>query len=359
MKKQHIYSLIGLFAISILFLSCGDGQNTGTTASVTTQAKDDSADQKKNNTIFWQLQENVKEVREVNYLPKEENGSYVKGERHSGTDYKFNEEGNLVELTNYDKYGNETDITGYRYNDQGYMAEEITYYPDGSKGMRTSYKYDAAGNVIEKQEIEPRGGMRGEDKIYTYQYDKNGNLMKEKLLMKFQDSGDSSIFITGYLRDKNGIMTGKELSGDDGLLRKYAYKADENGNPTEETEFFPDGKPARKNIMKYNEKGEEIEIARYDADGVLNVQEVKTYDADGNCTSEQVLNADGELVRGVKYSFDEMGNILSLEQMFGERQGTETVYRYKYDDNKNWLQREDVVDERLTYVIEREIDYYN
>ncbi len=89
MKKQLIHSLIGLFAISILFLSCRDGQSTG--ASVTTQTKDDSADQKKNNTVFWQLQENVKELREVNYLPKEENNSYVKGERHSGTDYKFNE----------------------------------------------------------------------------------------------------------------------------------------------------------------------------------------------------------------------------------------------------------------------------
>lgn len=312
----------------------------------------------KNNLDFWDLRGEVKEVKEIQYALNEQDGEVVKGEKRSILVSQFNRDGGLVEFTEYDAGEEAKEITAYRYNTGGFLTEEIHYYPDGTRGARFTYKYDDRNNLIEHNELQPVGGLKGEDKKYTYKYDSYNNLVEEKLYLRYHDVEENTVFTTEYKLDKSGFVVGKSFSNDDGLLRKYVYTVDDSGNALEEKEYFTDGALARVNRMKYDTDGNMTEMAQYDIDGNLQQKQIMTFNTHGNALSSRTYDADEKLLREFVYEYDERNQPVNFTQIFGERASMETITEYVYDSVGNWVSKQDYADGDLTYVAERMISYY-
>src|SRR5688572_16438170 len=76
-------------------------------------------------------------------------------------------------------------------------------------------------------------------------------------------------------------------------------------------------KMASRNVFKYDEKGNMIELANYKADGKLNSTFKSIYDANGNLVSEQTLLGDGKVDLTSTIKTDAKGNKIEQEDKRG------------------------------------------
>lgn len=96
-----------------------------------------------------------------------------------------------------------------------------------------------------------------------------------------------------------------------------------------ETIHFPGDskKSSSKNVFKYDDKGNRIELANYRADGKLNSTLKSTYDANGNITGEQTLLGNGTVDFTSVIKTDSKGNRVEQDD---KRAGNNVLFNYKY-----------------------------
>ena len=96
-----------------------------------------------------------------------------------------------------------------------------------------------------------------------------------------------------------------------------------------ETVSFPGDskKSSSKNVFKYDDKGNRIELANYRADGKLNSTLKTAYDDNGNVTSEQTLLGDGKVDFTSVIKTDSKGNRVEQDDT---RAGNNILFNYKY-----------------------------
>ena len=93
--------------------------------------------------------------------------------------------------------------------------------------------------------------------------------------------------------------------------------------------------------------------------GDLRTKYISKYNEDGNRTEETFYNADGELGGKYKYQYDEDGNITESTSYNADGEiDMKSKYQYEYDKLKNWIVKTTYKDDKLTEIIEREIEYY-
>ncbi|MFJ1427832.1 hypothetical protein ACILD6_04405 [Capnocytophaga canimorsus] len=91
-------------------------------------------------------------------------------------------------------------------------------------------------------------------------------------------------------------------------------------------------------LCVYNEKGDIIEINRYNSDGSLNWKGVYKYDNKGNKIEENGYNSDGSFVSKMIYKYDDKDNL--IEENWSDSSGN--IYdgpTYKYDDKGNQIEK--------------------
>ena len=233
-------------------------------------------------------------------------------------------------------------ITAWEY------TKEATLFYDEKTGEFTHKKvrtYDHKGNLIQ---------IKGKDFLKTYTYDKNG----QEIEMHYDDYTDieySSSSSSEY--DENGNLLKNESVDADGNvmwseINEYneknetiSSKMGENENNLEETVHHGE----------YNEENEDESIEEndnkyvYDDNGNVLKSEY-SYDSttvsyemtynDANQTLTEVRKSkDGNYsyVRSAKYTYDNKGNIATLEKHWGDNDNYSYGIRYKYtyDDKGN------------------------
>ena len=139
---------------------------------------------------------------------------------------------------------------------------------------------------------------------------------------------------------------------------KYRYETfkeyDDNGNSIEQNRYNSDGELDEKWTSKYDDKGNEIKSNLYNSDGELEDKYTFEYDYKGNMI--EMNWSRGTLT----FEYDDKGNI-NEENYYnsdGELKDKKT-YEYQFDDNKNWIKKIIVKDDKATFIIEREIEYYD
>ena len=157
-------------------------------------------DKNKNDLDDLNLNGKVKLLKETSYSVVEKFGEPIKDEFESQTEYIFNEE--------------------------GFYKEYNFFYGDGESNHKRKHKYDDDGNLIEKSEYDTKGELRGKSK---FKYDDDGNLIEEiiydndeefwgKIKFKYDD---------GNMIEESNYATNGELIG------KWKYKNDDDGNMIE------------------------------------------------------------------------------------------------------------------------------
>lgn len=184
---------------------------------------------------------------------------------------------------------------------------ESTEYTDDKKTSVTTYEYDKYGNETSGYRISYLDDKE-EEESYTFErsYDEAGNIIVEK----------------GY---------------HDGVFNyHYGYEYDENGNKVKEISYKKDGMISSYYIYKYDDKNNLIEYIVYKGNGTLVSTIRYTYDGNGNKKVKEHRTT-GEALGGAGYSwenyeYDENGNLIHILEHNSERS---CVDEYQYDEAGN------------------------
>ena len=96
----------------------------------------------------------------------DETGEVMKHSLSSRIIYKYDEQGNEIEMNNHNSDGSLRARYTYKYDEQGNEIEQNIYNSDGSLSSRYKYKYDEQGNEIEQNIYNSDGSLRAR---YTVQ----------------------------------------------------------------------------------------------------------------------------------------------------------------------------------------------
>ena len=277
MKWSNFYAI--LFFAAIFFTSCSDdadkkesssteesSNSTATNSSVAEQV----AEQKKPDIAVQGLKGKV-EVMSESFYPAE--GSKKGSSRNV---FKYNANGNIVELANYKSDGKVNSTVKSTYDSTGTLIKEETLLGNGTVDLVSTIKTDAKGNKIEQEDTRPMGNVLFNYK-YNYKYDEKGQLI-ERIAYR----------------------------GNGALLFKYTFKYDDKGNKTEWIQSASDGSVTGKVIYKYNEKNNLVEDIQYNKDGQVKATYTYSYEFDkkGNWIRQKKMQ-DGKVIetkeRDIKY----------------------------------------------------------
>lgn len=145
----------------------------------------------------------------------------------------YDEEGEPLVSVSYtcDLNGNETERTEYTYDEEWNILEITTTDADGTETI--TYEYDSAGNLLSNGTC-------------NYEYDADGNL-----LWKIQYDEDGSVWRkTEYTYDANGNLLREIKYAEDGSVRsKTEYTYDADGNLLQE-DYYKDGELNRQTFCE-------------------------------------------------------------------------------------------------------------
>lgn len=163
------------------------------------------------------------------------------------TGYKIIENNEKIEVTKYDRNGNEIyhkteDSTTYhKYNENNQILEIKFEYRDGvSNEKKTDYTYyEYDGKLLKKIIYKNDPSSKEKDHELLFEYDERGNQIKKIEPRKEATTGDndSSKRTTFYFYDENNRLI-KEISPDY-VVTEYIYN--EKGNLIEEKTYTPLG----------------------------------------------------------------------------------------------------------------------
>jgi len=247
MKWPNLYAFL-LFAV-IFFSSCSDNadeKNSPTTnESVSnTPTNPSTAEQKRSDIAVQGLKGKVEVMSE----------SLLQGEGSKKTNsknvFKYDANGNMVELSNYNADGKVISTIRSTYDASGILIKEETILGNGNVDLVSAIKTDAKGNKIEQQDVRPMGNIEFNYKYY-YTYDKKGQLTER---IAYRGNGT--------------------------FLFKYVFNYDDNGNRTEWIQHGSDSSVVGKVIYKYNEKNNLAEQTEYNGDGSVKAMYTFSYEFD-------------------------------------------------------------------------------
>ena len=229
-----------------------------------------------------------------------------------------------------------------RYNPKGYIQEEVIY-----GNNYTEYKYDEQGLLKEtisfskvflnKKELSGTG---------TYKYNNKKQLIEISTIY-WSFLFDTAIGISSYEYNELGQMSTYK-SGD----YQYKYKYDTKGNKIEDITYTNEVITARRkytydinnnmiNKLTYEKSGES-RLTRYEYDNQENVTKKSTsfkiITDDFNWTNED----------GSEFEPDEQEYDMKIE----------ITYKYKYDENMNWISKVQYMNGKPQIITERTIKYY-
>jgi hypothetical protein len=233
MKELKLNILV--LNVLLIVISCGNQENI------------------KNDLTDNNLKGKVKSVDEALYIPIEKFGNVEKGELDLGHYRSYDEHGNEVSYTVYNKYRRDLqDTIIYAYQKNGLPLEYSHYKKDGKLDSKIVCKYDDKWNRIELNVLNSDGKVKYKN---LYSYDGNGNRIKWECF-------------------KSGsILNNTET---------YIY---DNKNRIVKIVFYKrDGSLYSENIFQYNENGEVIEDHQYIANdkSYKSHYEYKSFDKYGN-----------------------------------------------------------------------------
>lgn len=215
----------------------------------------------KNDLTKMNLKGKVKLIKETPYKAVEKSGKIVKEKidhelTYFNTIITFNEKGNIIERRLWSIDGRIENKTIYKYDEKGKLLEYDKLKPNGDLYEKFTCELDEKGNLV-KLDVS-NADRSSERRIYTYKYDKKGNIIEEK-------------------------------NYDDGFyMIKTTYKYDKKGNKIEQNNFDSNGNFNSKSTYKYNEKGNKIEWNFFDSQGYFFRRQVYkyTYDKHDNWTQK-------------------------------------------------------------------------
>ncbi len=191
--------------------------------------------------------------------------------------YEYDNNGNLLNETSYDKSGKIERVSYYEYNDKGLVIKESRKYKNEDAAV-TSYDYafDGSGRTIHI-DVE----LNGKVTAYDYTYSENGDYVINKVSpngttsqekytaagVKYEESNSTGSSV--YTYDDLGRLVSWILYDKDGTENQKSLFIYEDGKATNEVYSF--GSLLKSDIYYYDENGNNVKITTVDGYGKENV----------------------------------------------------------------------------------------
>jgi len=158
------------------------------------------------------LRGNVKSVREIVYYAENKFGEVIKGKRQDGNDGKFDDKPlselppiHLINSAAIYPFGNSL----INYNKDGRISDIVIYDEYNQVQSKYFYKYDDKGNKIERTHYDKTGSLKYK---FKFNYESNGQFNN---MVCYYES-DVYCVARSTQFDKNGNITEIRLDGEDG-----------------------------------------------------------------------------------------------------------------------------------------------
>jgi len=257
---------VTLFSVSLVFISCSDngdkeqGTNTAVQSSATTPTTGATLSSVAKEKISDAVVKGLKGKVEV--LSESISATEPSKKLSSKNVFKYDEKGNMTELSSYTSDGKLVSTIKTSYDANGAVTSEQTILGNGNVELTSTIKSDAKGNRIEQQDVRSNATTNLFNYNYFYVYDEKGQLLERTA-----------------------------FRGNNTLAFKYIFKYDAAGNKIEWTQGGSDGSIVGKVLYKYDDKNNLTEEIVYDSKGEVKSTFTYTYEFDkkGNWKSRTKL----------------------------------------------------------------------
>lgn len=275
MKWQiHLFSM---FFIAFIVTACSDSDtddpvassqaaNTNTPAPSTETLQSD-AKEKRSDAIVQRLKGKVQTMTETVYPGKNVKKFSLKNM------FKYDENGNRLELTNYKPDGSVNSIVRTAYDSSGKVVSEETILADGTIDTKSVVKTDENGNRVEQNDIKQKSkGNNNFNRKYLYRYDAKAHMLE---WLAYQGNGNF-FFKYNFTYDPNGNRTEwLQLTQTNALIGKVEYKYDDKNNIIGENKYKGDGTLTESSTFTYefDKKGNWVRQEKIQNGAVVEVRE--------------------------------------------------------------------------------------
>lgn len=263
----------------------------------------------------------VKQIKEIDYKG-------IGAERivKSSSLKTFNEKGNIVKDIHFKGNNIEDYVITYKYDSEGRIATRRIYQND-SIILQMTWTYD--GQLLKKYENGRKNGMV---ENIDYFYDDNDCCIKT--------SQNKT-----WVMDRN-IKTQTEESFKYDGKNRCIYKKHYTLNKVGDTVV---------SFYKYNCRGLIANEKIVNPNGSVFLKENKYYS--NGVLKEESLFSDDKL-QEIRH-YDSKGNSLLIEYYGNEKKLSEKTFKYRFDDNGNWIVMKKFANDKPLDMTERVIQYYN
>lgn len=217
----------------------------------------------------------------------------------------------------------------YEYDSDGDLYATREYDADAAAGCY-EYIYDKNGNMLAQNWVEADGSKTS---LVSYEYDDNGNLIKEISFGIVEDE-----IVTSYENeaDASGKLISCNIYNNSGeYLAKRTYEYHDNGIVKKETRYLPDG--TLEEEVFYDEQGNMLED-KYYQNGQIYIHTMFEYEYDeqGNRTKYVSKGDAPQRIITYKNYYDGYDNLIKIET-YEDNGMLSQVQEYAYmefDENK-------------------------
>ncbi|MTI62189.1 MAG: hypothetical protein FH762_19765 [Firmicutes bacterium] len=218
--------------------------------------------------------------------------------------YKYNSRNQLILYEKYNSNGEKVEWISFEYHRNGNMKCRKR---DTIGGFKKTTEYNRDGKWTKVVSYFPYNGSK---KIEIAKYDRDGNWINYSI-KKYNNKGKvTSVRITNKEYDNKGNMIRHicKLNGE--LFSKYDFEYDKNGNLIKEIKYYKTGKIEWIREYRYDERGNMIYRIEKRGDGsVYNKVEINyTYDKNNNLIKVQGKDLLYNETHGwIEYKYEKLG----------------------------------------------------
>lgn len=184
--------------------------------------------------------------------------------------------------------------------------------------------------------------------------------------MTYLSPEEDVLFRSRYKHDGFGVTTLEHVvDNNEQIVGRTYYVYDPNFYLTEIYTEDAERQIEGRTLVKYDAHGRVGQRSYTDQDGNIFRREVYTYTPEGTIQKTVVFDRSGDKAREVRYEYDHNGQPVTqtiYDYSEKEPEIMISLFRYKYDSHRNWIQKTEYVmeDDRpvAQTIIERTIKYY-
>lgn len=184
--------------------------------------------------------------------------------------------------------------------------------------------------------------------------------------MNYLSPEENILFRSRYKHDGFGVTTLEHVvDNNDRIVGRTYFIYDPSFFLTEIYTEDADRQIESRTLLKYDSHNRVSQRTFTDAHGNTFRREVYTYSFEGLVIKTVVFDRDGNKIREIRYEYDQ--NEQPITQTIYDYSEPEpeiyiTLFRYKYDNHRNWVQRTEYIMETnepvAQTIVERTIQYY-